>query len=79
MILIKMASGKVKLEYYQTDAKIVITLFEKDVDESQVKVFCEPKKLKVVIGERPILDTSLFEEVLHEEVSYVVRPKKVSL
>ncbi|KAE9550235.1 hypothetical protein FO519_006555 [Halicephalobus sp. NKZ332] len=74
-----MASGQVKLEYYQTDDKMVITLFEKNVDESQAKVFCEPKKLKVVVGEKPILDTSLFEEVLHNEVSYIVRPKKIEI
>uniref|UniRef100_A0AC34QUN5 SGS domain-containing protein n=1 Tax=Panagrolaimus sp. JU765 TaxID=591449 RepID=A0AC34QUN5_9BILA len=72
-------SGKVKLEYYQTDTKVVISLFEKNVDESKLKVFCEPKRLKVIVDDRPILNTSLCEEVVHNEVAYVTRPQKIEI
>uniref|UniRef100_A0AC34F315 CS domain-containing protein n=1 Tax=Panagrolaimus sp. ES5 TaxID=591445 RepID=A0AC34F315_9BILA len=73
------SSAVVKLEYYQTDAKVVVTLFEKNLEEAKVNVMCEPKKLKVTAGERILLNTSLYGEVLSNEVIYSVKPRKVEI
>ena len=73
------SSSVVKLEYYQTDTKVVVTLFEKNLEEAKVNVMCEPKKLKVTAGEKILLNTSLCGEVLADEVVYSVKPKKVEI
>jgi suppressor of G2 allele of SKP1 len=73
------SSSVVKLEYYQTDAKMVVTLFERNLEEAKVNVMCEPKKLKVTAGEKVLLNTSLYGEVLSNEVVYSVKPRKVEI
>uniref|UniRef100_A0A914YDD8 Uncharacterized protein n=1 Tax=Panagrolaimus superbus TaxID=310955 RepID=A0A914YDD8_9BILA len=73
------SSAVVKLEYYQTDTKVVVTLFEKNLEEAKVNVMCEPKKLKVTAGERILLNTSLYGEILSDEVIYLVKPRKVEI
>ena len=74
-----MASQIVKLEYYQTESKVVVGLFEKNAEESKVVINCEPKHLKVTYGERILLNTSLFGEVIPEEISYSVKPRKIEI
>uniref|UniRef100_A0AC34GII7 Uncharacterized protein n=1 Tax=Panagrolaimus sp. ES5 TaxID=591445 RepID=A0AC34GII7_9BILA len=74
-----MVSQIVKLEYYQTSSNVVISLLEKNADESKVVVNCEPKRLKVTYGERILLNTSLFGEVIPEELKYSVKPRKIEI
>uniref|UniRef100_A0AC35FQ84 Uncharacterized protein n=1 Tax=Panagrolaimus sp. PS1159 TaxID=55785 RepID=A0AC35FQ84_9BILA len=75
-----MASSQiVKLEYYQTPSNVVISLFEKNADESKVSVNCESKRLKVTYGDRILLNTSLCGEVIPEAVSYSVKSKKIEI
>lgn len=68
-----------KLEYYQIESKVVISLFEKNAEESKIVVNCEPKHLKVFYDERILLNTSLCGEVIPEEVSYSVKPRKIDI
>jgi suppressor of G2 allele of SKP1 len=74
-----MASQIVKLEYYQTESKVVVTLLEKNLNESNIAVNCESKHLRVSYGERILLNTSLFGEVIPEEISYSVKPRKIEI
>uniref|UniRef100_A0AC34FEF4 SGS domain-containing protein n=1 Tax=Panagrolaimus sp. ES5 TaxID=591445 RepID=A0AC34FEF4_9BILA len=74
-----MVSQIVKLEYYQTPSNFVINLLEKNVDESKIVVNCKPKHLKVTYGDRILLNTSLFGEVIPEELSYSIKPRKIEI
>ena len=69
----------IKLEYYQTSDKIVITLYEKNLDEAQVKVDCQAKRLKVTHGEKVLLNSSLCKEVTPESMTFVIRPRKIEI
>lgn len=73
-----MASSSVRLEYYQTDSKVMVTLFDKNLDQSKINVMCQPKHLKVTLGDKILLNTSLNGEVLSDEVVYFVKQRKVS-
>lgn len=72
-----MTSPNVKLEYYQTDTKVVVSLFQKNLDQSKLNVMCEPKRLRVTAGDQILLNTSLDGEVIADEVVYHVKPRKV--
>uniref|UniRef100_A0A914Y144 Uncharacterized protein n=1 Tax=Panagrolaimus superbus TaxID=310955 RepID=A0A914Y144_9BILA len=69
----------VKLEYYQTASNVVISLLEKNADESKIAVECEPKRLKVAYGDRILLNTSLFGEVIPEDLCYSVKARKIEI
>uniref|UniRef100_A0A7E4VKH5 SGS domain-containing protein n=1 Tax=Panagrellus redivivus TaxID=6233 RepID=A0A7E4VKH5_PANRE len=68
-----------KYTYYQTDAKLVLTIYEKNLEENEVKVHVEPKKLRVTYKDKTLFNSSLLEDVVVDETTTVVKKNNIEI